>query len=103
MEEIVAHAHEVKGKLGEKIATFGDQGILSKELARINIEVPLAFDSETMKYNGPNVEALTKIFEDLEFRTTLKRILGGGSSNSAKPKSPLAEQIGLLAMPLHRV
>ena len=95
VEEIVAHAHEVKGKLGEKIATFGEQGILSKELARINLEVPLDFDSESMKYNGPNVEALTKVFEDLEFRTTLKRILGGGSSPSAKPKPAVAEQMGL--------
>lgn len=99
VEEIVAHAHEVKGKLGEKIATFGDQGILSKELARINLEVPLEFDSESMKYNGPNVEALTKVFEDLEFRTTLKRILGGGSSPSAKPKPAVAEQMGLFGDP----
>ncbi len=95
VEEIVKHAHEVKGKLGEKIATFGEQGILSKELATINLEVPLEFDSESMKYNGPNVEALTKIFEELEFRTTLKRILGGGSSPSSKPKPVVAEQMGL--------
>lgn len=95
VEEIVKHAHEVKGKLGEKIATFGEQGILSKELATINLEVPLEFDSESMKYNGPNVEALTKIFEELEFRTTLKRILGGGGSSSPKPKPAAAEQMGL--------
>jgi len=95
VEEIVAHAHEIKGKLGEKVATFGDQGILSKELARINIEVPLEFDADAMKYSGPNVEALTKVFEELEFRTTLKRILGGGSSSSSKPKPVAAEQMGL--------
>lgn len=96
LEEIVAHAHEVKGKLGEKIATFGDQGILSKELAKINLEVPLAFDSASMKYNGPNVEALTNIFEELEFRTTLKRILGGGGSAApSKPKPVASEQMGL--------
>lgn len=97
LEEIVAHAHEIKGKLGEKIASFGDQGILSKELARINIEVPIAFDAESMKYDGPNVEALTKIFEDLEFRTTLKRILGGSNGSASKPKPTAAEQMGLFA------
>jgi len=98
LEEIVAHAHEVKGKLGEKIAAFGDQGVLSKELAQINIEVPIEFKEEDMKYEGPNVEALTKIFEELEFRTTLKRILGGGSStatSSAKPKPTATAQMGL--------
>ena len=104
LEEIVAHAHEVKGKLGEKIATFGDQGVLSKELARIDVEVPIEFKEEDMKYEGPNVEALTKVFEELEFRTTLKRILGEPSSPSAaKPKPAASAQMGLFgeeAVPL---
>lgn len=96
VEEIVKHAHELKGKLGEKVAAFGDQGLLSKELARINTEVPIEFNSEEMKYEGPNVEALTKVFEELEFRTTLKRVLGGGTpSKSAKPKPAASEQMGL--------
>ena len=96
VEEIVKHAHELKGKLGEKVAAFGDQGLLSKELARINTEVPIEFNSEEMKYEGPNVEALTKVFEELEFRTTLKRVLGGGIlSKSAKPKPAASEQMGL--------
>ncbi len=99
VEEIIAHAHEIKGKLGEKVAANAEQGILSKELARINIEVPLEFNAEDMKYTGPNVEKLTEVFEDLEFRTTLKRILGGGSSSSSasKPKPAAAEQMGLFA------
>ena len=74
VEEIVAHAHQIKGKLGEKVAANAEQGILSKELARINIEVPLEFNAEDLKYTGPNVEKLTEVFEELEFRTTLKRI-----------------------------
>ena len=99
VEEIVAHASEVKGKLGEKIATFGDQGILSKELARINTEVPIEFEIEDMKYKGPNVEALTSLFEELEFRTTLKRVLGQGTTTTkaAKPKAAASEQMGLFS------
>ena len=99
VEEIVAHAHQIKGKLGEKVAANAEQGILSKELARINIEVPLEFNAEDLKYTGPNVEKLTEVFEELEFRTTLKRILGGDSSSSStsKPKPAVAEQIGLFA------
>lgn len=97
LENIVAHAHEIKGKLGEKVATFGDQGVLSKELARINIEVPLDYDQEALKYTGPDVEKLKSIFEELEFRTTLKRVLGGGSSPAAKPKPVASEQMGLFA------
>ncbi|OEK02871.1 DNA polymerase I [Roseivirga sp. 4D4] len=99
VEEIVAHAHELKGKLAEKVAEFGQQGILSKELARIEIEVPIEFKEEDLVYKGPNVEKLTEIFEELEFRTTLKRILGQPTSTpkSAKPKPAASEQMGLFA------
>lgn len=86
VENIVAHAHELKGKLGEKVAEFGEQGILSKQLARIEIEVPIEFKEDEMKYTGPNVEKLTEIFEDLEFRNTLKRILGEPTTKVAKAK-----------------
>ena len=98
LENIVAHAHELKGKLAEKVAEFGDQGILSKKLARIEIEVPIEFVEEDMVYTGPNVEKLTEIFEELEFRTTLKRILGQptpAAPRVAKPKTAVSDQMGL--------
>jgi len=99
VEGIIEHSHELKGKLKERVEEFAQQGILSKELATINLEVPLAYDAESMKYDGPNVEALKKIFEDLEFRTTLKRILGESSSSSPapKPKPAATAQMGLFA------
>ncbi len=99
VENIVAHAHELKGKLAEKVAEFGQQGILSKELATINVEVPMEFDEEAMKYTGPRVDELKKIFEELEFRTTLKRILGEttGPAKTAKKPAGTPEQMGLFA------
>ena len=96
LENVVAHAHELKGKMGEKVAQFGDQGILSKKLARIEINVPIEFVEEDMKYTGPDVEKLTAIFEELEFRTTLKRILGEPApTKTIKPKPVASEQMGL--------
>lgn len=98
LENIVAHAHELKGKLAEKVAQFGDQGILSKELARIELEVPIEFIEEDMVYTGPNVEKLTGLFEELEFRNTLKRILGqpaAAAPRTAKPKAAASDQMGL--------
>jgi len=99
VENIVANAHELKGKLAEKVAEFGEQGILSKELARIEIEVPIEFKEEDLVYKGPNVEKLTEIFEELEFRTTLKRILGqpAATPKATKPKPAASEQMGLFA------
>ena len=50
LEETLAHADEVKGKLGEKLREFADQGRFSKELARICTEVPLVPDYEACAY-----------------------------------------------------
>lgn len=99
MEAIIENAGDIKGKLGEKIAEFAEQGLLSKKLARINLEVPVEFDEKALEYTGPNVEKLKTIFEELEFRTTLKRILGetsGASTGSTpKPKPVASEQMAL--------
>ena len=98
VENLVEHAHELKGKLKERVQEFGQQGILSKELATINLEVPIDFDEEAMKYTGPDADKLKEVFEELEFRTTIKRILGDGSAPAVKkPKAAAAEQMGLFA------
>ena len=76
IEELLKNTSRLKGKLKERVEEFGDQAILSKELATINIEVPLAFDEEALTYNGPDKEALKTLFDHLEFRTLAKRVLG---------------------------
>ncbi|KYG83610.1 DNA polymerase I [Roseivirga echinicomitans] len=98
VEGIIAHSHELKGKLKERVEEFAAQGLQSKELARICITVPIDFDSSTMEYKGPDKEKLTEIFEELEFRTTLKRILGEtpAAPTASKPKAVTnSSQMGL--------
>lgn len=100
MEAIIENAKDIKGKIGEKITENAEQGLLSKKLARINIEVPVDFDEKALEYKGPDVEKLKTIFEELEFRTTLKRILGETSASptaasTAKPKPVASEQMAL--------
>src|SRR5690606_8303511 len=76
VEELVKNADALKGKLKENIVTYGTQGILSKELATINVLVPLDFDEQELEYTGPDEPKLTALFEELEFRTLMKRVLG---------------------------
>jgi DNA polymerase-1 len=89
LENLVAHAHELKGKMRENVENFGDQGLLSKELARINIEVPLSFNEADLAYTGYDKEKLKYVFEELEFRTMMKRVLGEepATTTSVKPKA----------------
>ena len=76
VEELVKNADKLKGKQKEVVTEFGDQGILSKQLATINTDVPLEFNENDLEYLGPNENELKPIFEELEFRTLIKRIFG---------------------------
>ena len=75
VENLIAHADELKGKQKENVINFAEQGLMSKALATINLEVPVDFDEEELKAKDPDVPTLMALFEELEFRTFAKRFL----------------------------
>lgn len=74
MENIFAHADDLKGKMRENVINFREQGEMSKLLATINTNVPVTFDAEELKIKAPDMKKLGEIFEELEFRTFMKRM-----------------------------
>jgi len=60
----------------EKVEANKEQALLSKKLATIKIDVPIDYDPVLLKLGNPNEEALKELFEELEFRTIMKRVLG---------------------------
>ena len=74
LENTLEHADEIKGKLGEKIQANKEKGILSKELARIILDVPIEFDEKSLTKDEINEPALREIFEELEFRTLGRKL-----------------------------
>ena len=76
IENLLANSDQLKGKQKENIETFSEQGLLSKRLATINIDVPIQFDAEAYKVADFDKSKLTELFKDLEFRTLAKSILG---------------------------
>ncbi|MBO6023259.1 MAG: DNA polymerase I [Bacteroidales bacterium] len=75
VENLIAHADELKGKQKENVVNFAEQGLMSKSLATINLEVPVKFDEEELRAKEPDVPALMALFEELEFRAFAKRFL----------------------------
>ncbi|GAB4327690.1 MAG: DNA polymerase I [Flammeovirgaceae bacterium] len=76
VENLVANAEKLTGKLKETVKQFGYQGILSKKLATININSPLEFDEQALLYKGFDKTKLKVIFAELEFKTLEKRLFG---------------------------
>ncbi|MBL7766152.1 MAG: DNA polymerase I [Chitinophagaceae bacterium] len=76
MENILDHAHEIKGAIGEKIRNGKEDAIMSKKLATIITKVPCTFHEEDFSLSEWNRDILTEVFNELEFRTIGKRVLG---------------------------
>lgn len=84
VENLIKNAEELKGKQKENVINFAAQGLLSKELATIHCEVPIAFDEEALRTKDYNIEALDQLFDELEFRTLKKRLFGSSSTAPAE-------------------
>lgn len=93
IENIIAHSSELKGKKKELVEQYGEQAILSKKLATIITDVPVAFNEEELIYTGPDTEKLKPIFDHLEFKTLATRVFTGGSS--APAKAPEQSQLSM--------
>lgn len=93
VEGLIENADQLKGKQKEKVIEFAEQGLLSKKLARIDIEVPIEFDEIDFNLDPFDREELSEIFRELEFRTLAKQILGEGEDEAAEqPKQSAGKQ-----------
>ena len=68
MENLLANTHELKGKMKENIEANKELGMLSKSLATIMLDVPVQFCETDFEMSAPDIEAVTTIFQELEFR-----------------------------------
>jgi DNA polymerase-1 len=69
VERLYEHVHTIKKKKQhENLVQYKKQAFLSKELVKINIDVPFPFNPEDFKYQAPDDTRLSKLFKDLEFR-----------------------------------
>src|SRR5690606_36669646 len=76
VENIIAHSHELKGKQRENVETFAEQGLVSKKLATIILDVPIDLNIEVLVLEEPDKEVLEPLFAELEFRTLGRRVFG---------------------------
>lgn len=97
LENVLANADTIGGKMGEKIKAGSENAILSKQLATIITNVPVAFHEEDFCIKPSNKEKLTEIFTELEFKTLGKRVLGEtfAAANAESPVPAKSQQTDL--------
>lgn len=100
LENVLAHADNIKGALGEKVRNGRELAIMSKRLATINLNAPVQFHEEDFCVKDMNKEALKEVFTELEFRTLGKRILG--EEFNAFESAPVGVQTDLFGNPVEQ-
>ena len=75
VEELINRTSEIKGALQKKVEEHVDDIKLSKFLATIKTDVPIELKMDELKVTQPNEAELTKLFEELEFKSLISKIL----------------------------
>ncbi len=88
IENLIANADQLKGKLKENVITYADQGILSKQLATIHLDVPVPFDEEHLRHSDYDRPRLAALLDELEFRQMKTRLLGDDDDIPAQFAAP---------------
>jgi DNA polymerase-1 len=69
LDEVLAHPDEAPGaKLRENLKTFADQARLSRELVRLNDQLPIEFNAEHAAITEPDRDRLLELFTEYGFR-----------------------------------
>ncbi|HEV2483679.1 MAG TPA: DNA polymerase I [Puia sp.] len=100
LENVIANADNIKGALGEKVRAGKESAILSKKLATIITTVPVEFHEENFRLKEWNKDVLNEVFNALEFRTLMKRLLGDGATSTyTAPESVQKDLFGNAVTP----
>ena len=95
IENLLEHTDELKGALQQKVVENADQIRMSKWLATIITDVPVALDADALRREPADLDTLRTVFNELEFRTLTQRLIDGGDANaglegsSPAPTSPV--------------
>ena len=93
IENLLEHTDQLKGALKTKVETNREMITFSKFLATIKIDVPIQLEMDSLVREEADEDSLRSIFEELEFRTLIDRVLKkevSGNGITSTPKSKVA-------------
>jgi DNA polymerase-1 len=98
VDTLLKSIDQLKGKQKERIIEGKEQLLLSRKLVTIDINVPHEYNLDQLIVEDKDIDVLSDLFDELEFRTIKKRILGEANETVAEaPKTENAEQGSLFA------
>ncbi|MEW6239626.1 MAG: DNA polymerase I [Chloroflexota bacterium] len=102
LDGIYAHLDEVENRWRTKLEQGRDSAYLSRDLATIRTDLSLKLDLERARTHDFDAAAVTAFFNELEFKSLVKKVEAlGGASEAAPAQSPArgAGQLSLFESP----
>jgi DNA polymerase-1 len=93
LDNIVEHAAEIKGKVGDNFRAFIPELALSRQLATIKLDVPLDVNVNDLQRTTPETDALIAFYRDFEFKTWLAELLEKNAPKATQDKHASYETI----------
>jgi DNA polymerase I len=86
LDNLIAHADEIKGKAGENLRAALDQLPLSRQLTTIKCDLELEDSIEDLKIAEPDTATLKKMYTELQFRSWLDELAGSTTEKTQSAK-----------------
>lgn len=97
LEVLFKNVDKVKSDARKKMLREQEgMAVLSKELATIDLNVPLTFDLEALKIREPDDAALLELYKELEFKSFLKDLTPKGKLDSQYELIDTEKKLGAL-------
>ncbi|MDS4042126.1 MAG: DNA polymerase I, partial [Candidatus Competibacter sp.] len=95
LDNLVANAAAISGKIGDKLRAGLEQLLLSRQLAMLDCQVPLPVSFEDLRPTPPDAAALQVLYERYEFRSWLKDLSSDRREIAASTPAPVMNQPSL--------
>jgi DNA polymerase-1 len=86
LDELIKHADEISGKVGEALRANIDQVKLNRKMTELVKDVTLDISVDQLAVKGPDFEEVNKVFTELEFKSLRERLLGNSAPSKESTK-----------------
>ncbi len=94
LDNLYAHADEIKGKRGENLRSSKDLAYMSRGLVTLDTNVPMDFDYDALTVKEPDKDRLAEIYSRLGFSRMLSQLeaKSGPAEPASSPSPSLPKQ-----------
>ena len=97
LDNLIAHAADIPGKVGENLRNELGVLELSRKLATIDTNVSLELSPQELRTSPPDTQALREIYSKLELRMLLKSLDAADPATAAAAASPAGPAVNAVA------